>query len=259
MAAAKSKQQPQAEAQPFIEHLRELRTRMIRGLLIIFAMFLVCFAFKEHIFHFLTLPLSNSQYAPPHMIFTGLHELFFTYMKISFLGGLFIGLPFLLWQLWLFVAPALYAHEKRVVLPLLIISPILFYAGGAFMYFLVMPIAIDFFLGFGSGEVTALPAVKEYLSFLIKMVFGFGLAFELPVVLLLFIRIGILKVEQLISFRRYAIVILLIIATLITPPDPISQLLLAVPMMVLYEVAIFAARWIQPIDKKTAKRARKSA
>lgn len=257
MAAAKNK--PAAAAQPFIVHLRELRTRLIYSFTVIFIAVLGCFAAKEQIFHFLTLPLVESIHAPNHMIFTGLHELFFTYIKISFLGGLFIGLPFLLWQLWLFTAPALYAHEKRIALPLVIISPLLFYGGGAFMYYLVMPIAVDFFLGFSSTDITALPAVREYLSFLIKMVFGFGLAFELPVVLLLLVRIGLLTAKQLAGFRRYAIVLILVAAAILTPPDPMSQILLAIPMIILYEAAIFAARWIQPINKNPRKQPRKTA
>lgn len=257
MAAVKNN--PADTAQPFIVHLRELRTRLIRSLAVIFVAVIGCYLFKEQIFHFLTRPLAESPHAPAHMIFTGLHELFFTYIKISFLGGLFIGLPFLLWQLWLFTAPALYAHEKRIALPLVVISPLLFYGGGAFMYYLIMPIAVNFFLGFSSGDITALPAVKEYLTFLIKMVFGFGLAFELPVVLLLLVRIDTLKVTQLTNFRRYAFVLILVAAAILTPPDPMSQILLALPMMVLYEAAIFAARWIQPIDKKQRKQPRKTA
>ena len=228
---------------PLVEHLRELRNRLIWGLGAVFVFFLACYGVKEQLFTALTHPLIAA--GQKQMVFTAVHELFFTYLKLSLLGGLYLGIPVLLVQIWKFMAPGLYKSEKRVVLPLLIATPVLFYLGGIFTYFAVLPIALKFFLSFSNAEIVALPSVKEYLSFLISMTFAFGIAFELPIFLLLLVKAGLVTPQALSHFRRYAYVLILTLAAILTPPDPVSQLLLGVPMMVLYEIAVFLAKGIK--------------
>ena len=227
-------------AAPLTEHLKELRFRLMIGLGAIFVGFCVCFAFKETLFMWLTAPLFGSY--GNQMVFTAVHELFFTYIKLSLLGGFFLGMPILFDQIWRFIAPGLYSEEKRVVLPFLLATPILFYMGGLFSYFIIMPLAIEFFFGFANEAIAPLPSVREYLSFFIKLTFGFGLAFELPVLLLVLAKIGLVDAAKLRWFRRYSWVCILIVAAVLTPPDPVSQLLLALPMVFLYELSILLMR-----------------
>ena len=229
------------------EHLKELRRRIMFGFGTVMVAFGLAYAFKEQLFRLLTAPLFNadSNYHG-QMVFTSVPEFFFSYVKLAFLVGLFAGLPVLLVQLWRFMAPGLYQHEKRLLLPFLIATPVLFYAGGLFAYWVVMPIAIKFFFAFATPEVIPLPSVREYLSFFLKMLFGFGLAFEMPVALLLAVRAGLLSPAQLAYFRRYAWVLIFIAAAVLTPPDPLSQMLLAVPMLILYEVAVWGAYFMAP-------------
>jgi len=228
---------------PLTEHLRELRNRLGVSIAIVIIAFGVFFAFHEQVFTALIQPLKQSQYgAGMQMIYTALPELFFTYVKLSFLCGLFVGFPVILFQLWRFVAPGLYKNERNVLMPFLLMTPILFYAGGLFTYFGVMPIAVDFFLQFQTADIAPMPSVKEYLSFLTKMTFAFGIAFELPVLLLLLAKAGIVTGDQLAKGRRYAVVVIFICAAVLTPPDPVSQLLLAFPMLFLYEISVWGAR-----------------
>jgi sec-independent protein translocase protein TatC len=227
---------------PLTEHLRELRNRIGLALAFVFIVFGVCFAFHEQVFHFLIRPLTTSRYGEGmQMIFTGLPELFFTYVKLSFLCGLFVGFPVILYQVWRFIAPGLYASEQKVLLPFLVMTPVLFYTGGLFTYYGVMPIAVDFFLQFQTEAIAPMPSVKEYLSFLTKMTFAFGIAFELPVLLLLLAKAGLVTSAQLGHWRRYAVVVIFVVAAILTPPDPVSQLLLAFPMLLLYEVSVWGA------------------
>ena len=225
-------------------HLRELRRRLMQYVAVVLVLVGDFWLIREPLFQALIAPLMASEYAPESLIFTSVAELFFTYLKLSFISAFFVSIPYLVWQIWRFAAPGMYKHEKRFILPLLTLSPALFYAGGAFMYYFVMPIIVDFFLSFSAPGLAALPTVGAYLSFLLKMVFGFGLAFELPVILLLLVSVGAIKPEQLAYFRRYALVIILLIAAVLTPPDPISQLMLAIPMYMLYELAVLAAKLI---------------
>lgn len=234
---------PETTSAPLVEHLRELRTRLIICVATLVVAMVSCYLVKEEIFHFLTAPLAQAQQSP-QMIFTAVHELFFTYLKLSFQAGLYLTIPILLFEVWRFVAPGLYANEKRVLLPLLILTPALFYLGGAFTYFVIAPIIISFFMQFQTDTITALPAVREYLSFLTSMIFAFGFAFELPVFLLILAKVGLVTADKLANFRRYAIVIIFVVAAVLTPPDPFSQTLLAVPMIILYELSIWGARWM---------------
>ena len=225
------------------DHFNELRRRLLMCVAVWLVAFLGFYIIKELLFEWLIAPLKMALGEENKLVFLAVHELFFTYVKMSFLGGLFVVLPLLLWELWRFVAPGLYDSERKIIWPFLVATPLLFYAGGAFTYFIIMPIVAAFFLGFQTADIAALRAVGAYLSFFTKMVFAFGLAFELPVALLVAIKFGVVTVDQLRHFRRYAVVLIIIAAAVLTPPDPASQLLLAIPMMLLYEVAIWGARF----------------
>ncbi|MFT7144573.1 MAG: sec-independent protein translocase protein TatC [Alphaproteobacteria bacterium] len=234
---------------PLVAHLVELRRRMMIACFVIVAGAGACYLFKEQVFLFLVRPLAGASNPPLQMIYTGVPELFFTYLRLSFFTGLFVALPIILWEIWAFVAPGLYKNERRVIAPFIAATPVLFYAGGSFMYFIVMPLAMSFFFGFQTDTITALPSVKEYLAFLIKMLFAFGFAFELPVLLLLLMKFGVVSVGAVKRFRRYAIVCIFIASALLTPPDPVSQLILAVPLVLLYELSIFMAKFLRIKDK----------
>jgi len=229
------------------QHLTELRNRLLIACAVVIAGMVLCYVFKEPLFNILVEPVLTGEKAPSQLVFIGVPELFFTYLKLSFLGGLFIGFPVILWEIWKFAAPGLYKNERKMVAPFLFFTPFLFYTGGVFTYFVVMPLVTEFFFQFQTETVVALPSVKNYLAFFSKMVFAFGLAFEMPVIILILVKAGIVKLETLRKSRRYAIVIIFIMAAVLTPPDPMSQMLLAVPMMLLYEGALLLARGMKPV------------
>ena len=229
------------EEAPLAAHLAELRKRVMIGALTVAAGFALAYIFKADVFAALTAPLF-AVYGNNPMVFTAVHELFFTYLKLSFLCGVFVGLPVLINQIWRFIAPGLYQEERRFAGPFLVLSPFLFYMGGVFSYFVVMPLALEFFFGFANSAVMPLPSVREYLSFFIKLTFGFGVAFQLPVLIMVLSLAGVVTVEKLRWFRRYSWVLIVILSALLTPPDPMSQLLLALPMAFLYEVSIMLVR-----------------
>ncbi|MBF0612115.1 MAG: twin-arginine translocase subunit TatC [Magnetococcales bacterium] len=230
---------------PLIEHLVELRQRLLYSVLAILAGFLIAFTFAEDIFAILVKPLRDITGPQGKMIYTGLHEAFFTYIKVSFFTGLFGASPIILNQLWMFVAPGLYQHEKRAFFPFLVLTPALFFIGGLFCYSLVLPLAFQFFLSYVTESIEALPRLAEYLSLVISMMFAFGIAFEIPLLLVLLIRIGVISSQSLVQKRRYAIVGVFILAGILTPPDPYSQTLLAIPMLGMYELAIIGGRMIE--------------
>ncbi len=179
------------------------------------------------------------------MIYTGLHEAFFTYIKVSFFAGLFLALPVVFTQMWLFIAPGLYQHERRAILPFLLISPLLFFFGAALAYQYIFPLAFKFFLGFQAPSIEALPRIAEYLSLVIKLIFAFGIAFQLPVALLLMVKAGIVRTESLVQKRKYNIVLAFTAAAILTPPDPFTQVFLALPLLALYEISIIGGRMIE--------------
>jgi sec-independent protein translocase protein TatC len=228
---------------PLLDHLIELRKRLIWSAVALILLFLAFFYFAEPIFKFLAQPLQSRTNQP--LVYTALTEAFFTYIKLSFFGAFLIGFPFFATQIWLFVAPGLYRHERAAFLPFLISTPIMFYLGAAGVYYFVVPVAWEFFLGFQTEDIQLLPRVSDYLSLLMQLMFAFGLAFELPVLLTLLVRVGIVSTDGLKSKRRYAIVAAFILAAVLTPPDVISQVSLAVPIIVLYEAAIIIGRMIE--------------
>ncbi len=245
-----------------ISHLTELRKRLIHSLIFLSILFIISYYFSEYIYGFLVEPYSKAidgDGVNRRLIFTALQETFLTYLKVSFFAAFFFTSPFILIQIWKFVAPGLYTHEKSAIMPYLIITPILFLLGGMLVYYLVMPLAIKFFLSFEStGVITNLPIqleakVNEYLSLIMKLIFAFGLSFQLPVILSLLARIGFLDSKFLKERRKYVIVIIFAAAALLTPPDPITQIGLAIPLLILYELSIFSVKIIEKkIEEKNA-------
>ena len=230
---------------PLLAHLIELRNRMMISVLAVLVGFLVCYIFSEDIFLFLVRPLREILGPEARMIFTGLHEAFLTYMKVAFFAGLFLAVPVIFIQFWNFVAPGLYENEKKVFLPFLIVTPLLFFIGGGLAYQFIFPLAFQFFLGFSSPTIEALPSISQYLSLVITLVFAFGLISELPVGLLLLIKLGIISTDSLVKKRRYTIVAAFVVAAVLTPPDPFSQIFLALPMLLMYELSIILGRRIE--------------
>ena len=242
----------------FIGHLTELRSRLVKSIIYLFIFFIICYFFAEDIYSFLVEPYAEAvkdDGVNRRLIFTALHETFITYLKVAFFTAMFVSSPIILTQIWKFIAPGLYKNEKRALLPYLIATPTLFLLGGMLVYYLVMPLAIKFFLTFEtSAQVSGLPIqleakVNEYLSLIMRLIFAFGISFQLPVLLSLLARVGFIDSEYLKKRRKYVIVIIFIAAAILTPPDPITQIGLGIPLLILYELSILSVKIIEKKKK----------
>jgi sec-independent protein translocase protein TatC len=234
---------------PLLDHLIELRKRLIYSVIAIAVFFVICFAFGRQIYDILVIPFTSA--GGTNLIYTAPQEFFFTQMNVALFGALFLGFPFVAAQIYAFVAPGLYKKERNAFIPYLIATPIFFVLGALMVYFVVAPMALHFFLGMqqvGEGQSVQIEMqtrVSEYLGFIMTLIFAFGICFQLPVVLTLLARIELVNTQQLGKGRRYAIVVILALAALLTPPDPISQIGLSLPMYALYELSILSVRMVE--------------
>jgi sec-independent protein translocase protein TatC len=248
---------PDDKKMPLLDHLIELRQRLLYSVVALLVTFIVAFYFAQPIFAYLAQPLADVMLEhgiaehQRRLIFTALTEVFFTYVKVAFFTAAFVCFPLFLVQFWLFVAPGLYKHEKSALAPFLAATPFLFFLGGALVYYVIFPFAATFFIGFevpateNSLPIQLEPKVNEYLSLLMQLIFAFGLCFQLPVVMTLLARVGLVTSKGMAAKRKYAIVGVFIVAAIFTPPDPLSQLSLAVPIVILYEISILLARMVE--------------
>ena len=235
-----------SDQESFISHLVELRQRLVRAVGVVLALFLVLFFYPGAgtIYDILALPLMNALPEGAKMIATGVITPFMVPVKVTALVGFMIALPYVLYQAWAFVAPGLYEHEKKLALPLIVASSILFFLGVAFCYFLVFGQVFSFIHGFAPKSITPAPDIEAYFSFVITMFLAFGITFEIPIVVIVLVRMGIVSIDKLKEARPYVIVGAFVVAAVVTPPDVLSQFMLAVPMCLLYEAGLFLARFI---------------
>jgi sec-independent protein translocase protein TatC len=230
------------DKRPFTTHLEELRSRLIKASIAVGVGFAVSYGFKEKLFQILTAPLISVMKTGETLIYTNLPEAFFTFLKTAFLSGILLASPIIIYQFWMFTAPGLYRQEKRLLLPVVFLSSVFFVGGALFGYFIVFPWGFKFFLGFASETIRPLPSMKEYLSFSSKLLLAFGLVFELPLVITFLAKLGLVSVEFLKKNRKYAMLLFFVGAAILTPPDVVTQIMMALPLMVLYEISIIGAR-----------------
>lgn len=230
------------EKLPFTEHLDELRKRLIVCLAAVGVGFIASYGFKEKLFTILTRPLIRVMPSGDKLIFTGLPEAFFTYLKVAFLSGLILAAPVIIYEFWMFVSPGLYRREKRILIPIVLLSTLFFVGGALFGYFVVFPYGFKFFMGFASDTIQPLPSMKEYLAFSSKLLLAFGLIFELPLAITFLARLGIVSTPFLTKNRKYAILLFFTVAAILTPPDVVTQIMMALPLILLYEISIIGAR-----------------
>ena len=236
------------------EHLVELRSRILKCIIFLFITFIGCYFFADKIYNFLVVPYAEAvknDNIDRRLIFTALHETFLTYLKLAFFSAFFISCPIILIQIWKFIAPGLYKNEKLALLPFMVATPVLFLLGGMLVYYLIMPLAIEFFLSFEKiATPESLPIqleakVNEYLSLITRLIIAFGISFQLPVLLTLLAKVGFVDAEYLRKRRKYIIIIIFSMAAVLTPPDPITQIGLALPLLLLYEISILTVKIVE--------------
>ena len=236
------------------EHLIELRSRILKSIIFLIFAFVICYIFSDKIYNFLVNPYAEAVKGDGNnrrLIFTALHETFLTYLKLAFFAAFFVSCPLILIQIWKFIAPGLYKDEKLALLPFLVATPILFLLGGMLVYYLIMPLAIEFFLSFETSSVNgSLPIqleakVNEYLSLIMRLILAFGISFQLPVFLTLLAKVGFINSEYLKTRRKYVVIIIFSMAAILTPPDPITQIGLALPLLLLYEISIYTVKLVE--------------
>lgn len=238
---------------PIMDHLFELRNRMVKAIIALILFSCICGFFINEIYNFLLVPFvdASGSYENARLIYTAPQELFFVYLKLALFGGIILGFPFIAFQIYAFIAPGLYKNERGAFIPYLMATPVLFTMGASLVYYIVMPFAMDFFIGMeqeggeGVASIQLEPRASEYLSLVMTLILGFGFMFQLPVVLTLLARIGVVGSEWLKKQRKYAIVIIFAVGAILTPPDPISQLGLAIPTLLLYEFSIYAVKLVE--------------
>ena len=245
---------------PFTSHLEELRNRLIRCFIAIAVGFAIAYLFKEKLFEILTRPLIQVMEQGDTLIFTGIPEAFFTYLKVSLLAGILLAVPVITYEFWMFIAPGLYRNERRMMLPIVLISSVFFVGGALFGYFIVFPYGFDFLLGFATENLRPLPSMKEYLSFSAKLLLAFGFVFELPLVLTFLARLGLVTVPFLKKNRKYALLLFFVGSALLTPPDVVTQIMMSFPLMILYEISIIGARIFgrKPLEPEDASESQES-
>ncbi|MCT7521567.1 twin-arginine translocase subunit TatC [Aliarcobacter cryaerophilus] len=231
-------------------HIADLRKRLVISSITVVVMFFACFSFYEPILEWMMAPVKHALPAGTSMIAVEIQETFFTAMKVAFFGGFIISLPVIFWQLWLFLAPGLYDHEKKLVVPFVFFATLMFLLGASFAYYIVVPVGFDFLIAFGNSVVSVLPSIGKYVGFFTKLLIGFGIAFELPVITFFLAKIGLVNDQMLKDFFRYAVVLIFIVAAVLTPPDVISQVLMAAPLLILYGVSIYIAKVFNPAQKE---------
>lgn len=240
------------EPMTLLDHLKELRIRLTRIVIVVLIGFFACYAISELAYNFLTEPLTSNMPANASLIYTSPPGLFFVYLKVAFVLSFFVSSPYTFYQLWAFVAPGLYTEEKKVLIPLALISAFFFIAGAAFCYFMVLPIAFKFFMGFATATITPMISVEEYLTFVLKLLIAFGVVFEMPLFSFFLARMGLVTAKKMRAWRKYSILMMFITAALLTPPDVFSQTLMAMPMILLYEISILIAQMVEK-EKSTEK------
>jgi sec-independent protein translocase protein TatC len=237
---------------PFLGHLEELRKRLVICAISIGVGFGICYIFAKQLFSILIMPLTKVLPADSNLIFTSLPEMFIAYIKVALIAGLLLAIPVIFYELWMFLAPALYQKEKKYFIPFVVFSSILFVAGSLFGYFFVFPYGFNFFISFATEDIKALPSVKQYFAFAIRLLLAFGLVFEMPVVVFFLTKIGLINPEAMKRFRKFAILCSFILSAILTPPDVATQIMMALPLILLYEVSILISRGVYRKKKEVS-------
>ena len=239
---AQRKKKMTDDKQPFLGHLEELRRRLVICAIAVGIGFIISYIFAKQLFSYLVLPLTKVLPDDSRLIFTNLPEMFIAYIKVALVAGIILAIPIIFYQLWMFLAPALFRKEKRYIIPFVLFSSILFAAGALFGYLVVFPYGFKFFVSFATEDIQALPSVKQYFSFAIRLLLAFGLVFEMPVVVLFLTKIGLITPDSMKKFRKFAILCSFILSAILTPPDVATQLMMALPIIILYEISIFLSK-----------------